>query len=66
MKIDGKIIRLVLLLLVLLTFLLWFVSNAGAVGGFILKLLDILSPLFTGLCLAFLMNIILRDRKSVV
>lgn len=65
MKIDGKIIRLVLLLLVLLTFLLWFVSNAGAVGGFILKLLDILSPLFTGLCLAFLMNIILRPLEKL-
>ncbi len=56
---------MILLLLVLLVLFAWLVSNLGAVGGLLGKILGILSPFFLGLCIAFVMNIILMPLEKL-
>lgn len=65
MKLDKKTFKMILSLAVLVILFAWLISNAGMVLGFIKRVMTILSPLFMGLVVAFLMNIVLRPLEKL-
>ena len=65
MRLDKKAFKMILLLLVLAVLFAWLIINISWVWGIIRKILGILSPFFLGLCIAFVMNIVLRPLERL-
>jgi len=60
MKIDKKTFQMLASLLILALLFWWFISNAASVFGFLAGVVRILSPFIIGLCIAFVVNIVLN------
>lgn len=60
MKIDRKTFQTLASLLVLALLFWWLISNAASVLGFFAAVVKILSPFIIGLCIAFVVNIVLN------
>lgn len=60
MKIDRKTFQTLASLLVLALLFWWLISNAASVLGFFAAVVKILSPFIIGLCIAFIVNIVLN------
>lgn len=60
MKIDKKTFQTLASLLVLALLFWWLISNAASVLGFFAAVVKILSPFIIGLCIAFVVNIVLN------
>ena len=60
MKIDRKTFQMLASLLVLALLFWWLISNAASVLGFFSAVVKILSPFIIGLCIAFIVNIVLN------
>lgn len=65
MKLDKKTFKMILALALLVILFAWIITNASLVFDFIKKVVTILKPLFLGLVIAFLMNIILRPLEKL-
>ena len=60
LKLDKRTFKMILSLAVLVILFAWLIGNAGLVLDFLKEVISILKPLFIGLIIAFLMNIVLR------
>ncbi len=60
MKFDRKFFRMALELMVMVLLFWWVISNISGILGFFAKALKIFSPFILGLCIAFVINIIMR------
>ncbi len=65
MKFDKKAFKMILYLALLVILFAWLITNAGMVLQFIKTVFTILRPLFLGLVIAFLMNIIVRPLERL-
>ena len=60
MKIDKKLFNTLLHLIILVMLFGWLLVNISSVTGFVKGLVKIVSPFILGLCLAFVINIMMR------
>lgn len=63
--VGKKLLKHVILIILLIFFLCWLVTNPAQVGTVILKILSILMPFIFGLCLAFVANVILVNLEKL-
>lgn len=64
MKIDKKLFYTLLQLALTVMLFGWLLSNISVVIGFIKAFIKILSPFIIGLCIAFIINIIMRSLEK--
>lgn len=64
MKFDRKLFNMLLQLAAVLLLLWWLLSNISVVLGFVGGVFKILSPFILGLCIAFVINIIMRSLEK--
>ena len=60
LKLDKKTFKMILSLALLVILFAWLIGNVGMVLDFLKEVISILKPLFLGLIIAFLMNIVLK------
>ena len=60
MKFDRRFFRMVLQLMLLVLVFWWIITNLSGVLGFLGNVIGILSPFILGLCIAFVINIVMQ------
>ncbi|MBQ4119032.1 MAG: AI-2E family transporter [Clostridia bacterium] len=66
MELNSKTIKKILLLVFLSAIIIWAVFNMGMVIGFLAKLFSYISPIVAALCIAFILNVLLRVLETKV
>ncbi len=66
MELNSKTIKKILLLVFLSTIIVWAVFNMGVVIGLLAKLFSYISPIVAALCIAFILNVLLRVLETKV
>lgn len=65
MKLDKKTFKMILSLAMLVMLFAWFIGNIELVFSFLGRVFSILKPIFLGLVIAFLVNIMLRPMEKL-
>ncbi len=66
MELNSKTIKKILLLVFLSTLIVWAVFNMSIVFSIFSKLFSLISPIITALCIAFILNVLLRVLETKV
>ena len=60
MELNNKTIKRVMLLIAFATLLYWGLNNLSLLGGVLKSIGSLLSPLLIGICIAFVLNLLLK------
>ncbi len=66
MELNSKTIKKILLVVFLSTLIVWAVFNMSVVFGVVGKLFSYISPIVSALCIAFILNVLLRVLETKV
>ena len=66
MELNSKTIKKILLVVFLSTLIVWAVFNNAVVFGIVGKLFSYVSPIIAALCIAFILNVLLRVLETKV
>ncbi len=66
MELNSKTIKKILFVVFLSTLIVWAVFNMSMVFGIVAKLFSFISPIIASLCIAFILNVLLRVLENKV